>query len=347
VTSLDVPGQVAADNRPVEYGTAEHGTADYGAAEYGRARVHLGVNAVRRSRQVARVRDVVTAYLGLTKPRIIELLLVTTVPAMFLAAGGVPPLMVVLTTMVGGCLAAASANAFNCVLDRDIDERMRRTRRRPLPRHAVGPLGATVFGLILGIAATLWLGYLVNWLSAALALGANAFYIVVYTIWLKRRTPQNIIWGGIAGCFPPLIGWTAVTGHLALAPFVLFLIVFCWTPPHTWALAMRYREDYAAANVPMLPVVRSAPVVARQIMAYAAVTVLVSLLLWPVAHTGWFYPAAAVLLGAALLWQSALLLARAQRGLADAALKPMRLFHWTNSYLALLFVAAAVDTLLR
>jgi heme o synthase len=347
VTSLDVPGQVAADNRPVEYGTAEHGTADYGAAEYGRARVHLGGNAVRRSRQVARVRDVVTAYLGLTKPRIIELLLVTTVPAMFLAAGGVPPLMVVLTTMVGGCLAAASANAFNCVLDRDIDERMRRTRRRPLPRHAVGPLGATVFGLILGIAATLWLGYLVNWLSAALALGANAFYIVVYTIWLKRRTPQNIIWGGIAGCFPPLIGWTAVTGHLALAPFVLFLIVFCWTPPHTWALAMRYREDYAAANVPMLPVVRSAPVVARQIMAYAAVTVLVSLLLWPVAHTGWFYPAAAVLLGAALLWQSALLLARAQRGLADAALKPMRLFHWTNSYLALLFVAAAVDTLLR
>jgi heme o synthase len=347
VTSLDVPGQVAADNRPVEYGPAEYRPAEYGPAEYGAARVDLGVNAVRRSRQVARVRDVVTAYLGLTKPRIIELLLVTTVPAMFLAAGGVPPLMVVLTTMVGGCLAAASANAFNCVLDRDIDERMRRTRRRPLPRHAVGPLGATVFGLILGIAATLWLGYLVNWLSAALALGANAFYIVVYTIWLKRRTPQNIIWGGIAGCFPPLIGWTAVTGHLALAPFVLFLIVFCWTPPHTWALAMRYREDYAAANVPMLPVVRSAPVVARQIMAYAAVTVLVSLLLWPVAHTGWFYPAAAVLLGAALLWQSALLLARAQRGLADAALKPMRLFHWTNSYLALLFVAAAVDTLLR
>ena len=249
--------------------------------------------------------------------------------------------------MVGGCLAAASANALNCVLDRDIDERMRRTRRRPLPRHAVGPLGATVFGMILAIAGTLWLGYLVNWLSAALALGANAFYIVVYTLWLKRRTPQNIIWGGIAGCFPPLIGWTAVTGRLALAPFVMFLIVFFWTPPHTWALAMRYREDYAAANVPMLPVVRSAPVVARQIMTYAAVTVLVSLLLWPVAHTGWFYPAIAVILGVALLWQSALLLARAQRGLTDAALKPMRLFHWTNSYLALLFVAAAVDTLLR
>jgi heme o synthase len=328
VTSIDAPGRVTADDDRV-------------------ARVDLGVRAVHRSRQLSHVRHVAVAYLGLTKPRIIELLLVTTVPAMFLAAGGVPPLKVVLTTMVGGCLAAASANAFNCVLDRDIDERMRRTRRRPLPRHAVGPVGATVFGMILGIAATLWLGYLVNWLSAGLALGANAFYIGVYTLWLKRRTPQNIIWGGIAGCFPPLIGWTAVTGSLALAPFVMFLIVFFWTPPHTWALAMRYREDYAAANVPMLPVVRSAPAVARQILMYSVVTVLVSLMLWPVAHTGWLYPTVAVILGVALLWQSGLLLARAQRGLTDAALQPMRLFHWTNSYLALLFVSAAVDTLLR
>jgi heme o synthase len=328
VTSIDVPGRVAADNDRI-------------------ARVDLGVRAVRRSRQLSRVRHVAAAYLGLTKPRIIELLLVTTVPAMFLAAGGVPPLKVVLTTMVGGCLAAARANALNCVLDRDIDERMRRTRRRPLPRHAVGPFGATVFGLILGIAATLWLGYLVNWLSAALALGANAFYIGVYTLWLKRRTPQNIIWGGIAGCFPPLIGWTAVTGRLALTPFVMFLIVFFWTPPHTWALAMRYREDYAAANVPMLPVVRSAPTVARQILIYSVVTVLVSLTLWPVAHTGWLYPTVAVITGVALVWQSAQLLARARRGLTDAALKPMRLFHWSNSYLALLFVSAAVDTLLR
>ena len=328
MTSIDAPSQVAADDDRV-------------------ARVDLGVRAVRRSRQVSHARHVAAAYLGLTKPRIIELLLVTTVPAMFLAAGGVPSLKVVLTTMVGGCLAAASANAFNCVLDRDIDERMRRTRRRPLPRHAVSPLGATVFGMILGIAATLWLGYLVNWLSAALALGANAFYIGVYTLWLKRRTPQNIIWGGIAGCFPPLIGWTAVTGSLALTPFVMFLIVFFWTPPHTWALAMRYREDYAAANVPMLPVVRSAPVVARQILLYSVLTALASLALWPVADTGWFYPTAAVILGTALLWQSALLLARARRGLTGAALQPMRLFHWSNSYLALLFVAAAVDTLLR
>ena len=332
MTSLDVPDRVAADK------------VDIGGRA---ARVDLGVKAIRGNRQLARVRDVATAYLGLTKPRIIELLLVTTVPAMFLAAGGVPPLTVVLFTMVGGCLAAASANAFNCVLDRDIDERMRRTRRRPLPRHAVGPLGATVFGVILGIAATLWLGYFVNWLSAALALGANAFYIAVYTLWLKRRTPQNIVWGGIAGCFPPLIGWTAVTGSLALTPFVMFMIVFFWTPPHTWALAIRYREDYASANVPMLPVVRSAPVVARLIMVYSLVTVLVSLALWPVAHTGWLYPAVAVILGVALLWQSALLLARARRGMTDAALQPMRLFHWSNSYLALLFVAAAVDTLLR
>jgi protoheme IX farnesyltransferase len=332
VTSLDVPDRVAADK------------VDIGGRA---ARVDLGVKAIRGNRQLARVRDVATAYLGLTKPRIIELLLVTTVPAMFLAAGGVPPLTVVLFTMVGGCLAAASANAFNCVLDRDIDEQMRRTRRRPLPRHAVGPLGATVFGVILGIAATLWLGYFVNWLSAALALGANAFYIAVYTLWLKRRTPQNIIWGGIAGCFPPLIGWTAVTGSLALTPFVMFMIVFFWTPPHTWALAIRYREDYAVANVPMLPVVRSAPVVARLIMVYSLVTVLVSLVLWPVAHTGWLYPAVAVILGVALLWQSALLLARARRGMTDAALQPMRLFHWSNSYLALLFVAAAIDTLLR
>ena len=329
MTSIDVSGRVAA------------------ADDDQMARVDLGVRAARRSRQVTHARHVVAAYLGLTKPRIIELLLVTTVPAMFLAAGGVPPLELVLTTMIGGCLAAASANAFNCVLDRDIDERMRRTRRRPLPRHAVGPLGATVFGVILGIAATLWLGYFVNWLSAALALGANAFYIGVYTLWLKRRTSQNIIWGGIAGCFPPLIGWTAVTGSLALTPFVMFLIVFFWTPPHTWALAMRYREDYAAAKVPMLPVVRSAPTVALQILLYSVVTVLVSLALWPVAHTSWLYPAVAMITGAALVWQSWQLLARAQRGLSDAALQPMRLFHWSNSYLALIFVAAAVDTLLR
>ncbi len=314
-------------------------TGDAAAADRG--------EAVERTGPTVSVRDVVSAYVNLTKPRIIELLLVTTVPAMFLAAGGVPPLVLVLLTMVGGCFAAASANVFNCVLDRDIDERMRRTRRRALPRHMVGPRSATIFGAVLGVAATLVLGYGVNWLSALLALGANAFYVLVYTMLLKRRTPQNIVWGGIAGCFPPLIGWTAVTGHIALAPFVLFAIVFFWTPPHTWALAFRYRADYAAAEVPMLPVVRSAPYVARQMLVYSVVTVLVSLSLWPVAHTGWLYPSVAGVAGLVFLVEAVQLYLRARAGLVDAALRPMRLFHWSNSYLALIFVAAAVDPLLR
>ncbi len=299
-----------------------------------------------QARGSGRVRDALVAYVALTKPRIIELLLVTTVPAMFLAAGGIPPLLLVLATLVGGCLAAASANVFNCVLDRDIDEQMRRTRRRPLPRHVVSPAAATAFGFVLGLASTLWLGYLVNWLSALLALTANVFYVFVYTMILKRRTSQNIIWGGIAGCFPPLIGWTAVTNSLALAPFILFAIVFFWTPPHTWALALRYREDYAGAGVPMLPVVKDAPVVARQILGYSVATVAVSLALWPIAPTGWLYPLVAGVAGAALVWESVGLLRRANAGLRDAALKPMRLFHWSNSYLALVFVAAAVDPLI-
>jgi protoheme IX farnesyltransferase len=333
VTSIDV-GRAAAEDRST--------TADLAPRS-----AHQGPALERADGRTVSLRDVLSAYVGLTKPRIIELLLVTTVPAMFLAAGGIPPLLLVLNTMLGGCLAAASANVFNCVLDRDIDEQMRRTRRRPLPRHAVGPSAAAVFGVVLGVAATLWLGFFVNWLSAVLALAANAFYIVVYTLLLKRRTPQNVVWGGIAGCFPPLIGWTAVTGSVALAPFVLFAIVFFWTPPHTWALGFRYREDYAAAKVPMLPVVATAPAVAARILAYSVVTVAVSLLLWPVAGTGWLYPTVAALTGAALLWESVQLLVRARRGLTDAALRPMRLFHWSNSYLALVFVAAAVDPLLR
>ena len=246
-----------------------------------------------------------------------------------------------------GCLAAASANAINCVLDRDIDERMRRTRRRPLPRHAIGPRAATIFGLVLGVAATLWLGFFVNWLSAGLALAANAFYIFVYTLWLKRRTSQNIVWGGIAGCFPPLIGWTAVTGSVAWPPFILFAIVFCWTPPHTWALALRYREDYALAGVPMLPVVRSAQAVTGRMLVWSVITVVVSLTLWPIAGTGWLYPVVAAVAGVALVWEAVALANRARSGLLDAALRPMRLFHWSNSYLALVFVAAAVDPLLR
>lgn len=294
----------------------------------------------------ATVGDVVRAYVALTKPRIIELLLVTTIPAMFLAAGGVPGLWLALVTMLGGLFAAASANVFNCVLDRDIDEVMRRTRRRPVPRHLVSPASATVFGFVLGIGSILTLGFGANWLSAGLAVAANAFYVFVYTMLLKRRTSQNIVWGGIAGCFPPLIGWTAITGSLAWPPVILFLIVFFWTPPHTWALAFRYREDYRAAEVPMLPVVMAAPGVALRIVVYSVATVVTSLALWPVADTGWLYPLVAGVLGVVFLWEAVQLYRRARAGLRDAALKPMRLFHWSNSYLALVFVAAAVDPLI-
>ncbi|WP_460766763.1 heme o synthase [Mariniluteicoccus flavus] len=290
--------------------------------------------------------DVIKAYVGLTKPRVIELLLVTTAPAMFLAQGGVPSLSLMLWTLIAGGLSAASANTFNCVLDRDIDEKMRRTRRRPMPRHQVSPTAGTVFGVVLAVVSTALFVLLVNPLSAVLALGANAFYVFVYTMWLKRSMSQNIVWGGIAGCFPPLIGWTAVTNSVSLAPFILFAIVFFWTPPHTWALAFRYRQDYATVGVPMLPVVMEAPRVARRIMVYSVLTVVTSLALWPVAGTGWLYPAVAAIGGAVFLWESWQLLRRAEAGLLDADLKPMRLFHWSNSYLALVFLAAAIDPLL-
>lgn len=290
--------------------------------------------------------DVVKAYVALTKPRIIELLLVTTAPAMFLAAGGVPNLVLVFWTLVGGTLAAGSANTFNCVLDRDIDEKMRRTRRRPMPRHQVAPLNGTLFGIVQGILATFVFAVFVNWLSAVLALVANAFYVLVYTMWLKRNMSQNIVWGGIAGCFPPLIGWTAVTNSVALPPLILFAIVFLWTPPHTWALAFRYREDYANAGVPMLPVVMSAPRVAWRILIYSVLMVAVSMTLWPAAGTGWLYPLVAGLGGVVFIVEAVNLLRRARAGALDAALKPMRLFHWSNSYLALIFLAAAIDPLI-
>ncbi|GAB2741830.1 heme o synthase [Nocardioides pakistanensis] len=289
----------------------------------------------------------VAAYVGLMKPRVIELLLLTTVPVMFFAARGVPELGLVAATVVGGTLSAGSASALNNVYDRDIDEQMRRTRRRALPRHIVSPVAATIFGLVLGVVSTLLLGFFVNWLSAWLALAANAFYVLVYTMVLKRRTTQNIVWGGLAGCFPALIGWTAVTGELAWEPVILFLVVFFWTPPHTWALALRYREDYASVDVPMLPVVAPARSVARQMLAYSYVMVATSLLLWPVGNTGWLYPAAAIVLGAAFLVESHLLLARTAHSDSLSEIKPMRLFHWSNMYLSLLFVAVALDPLLH
>jgi heme o synthase len=289
----------------------------------------------------------VRAYVALTKPRIIELLLVTTFPTMILAAHGLPGWWQVAATLVGGTAAAASANALNCYIDRDIDELMGRTRQRPLARHAVSPRGALVFGTVLGAFAVGWMWLFTNTLAAALSLAAILFYVFVYTLGLKRRTPQNIVWGGAAGCMPVLIGWSAVTGSLAWAPVVLFGVVFCWTPPHFWALAIRYRDDYAAASVPMLPVVAPAATVARQIVAYAWVTVATSLLLWPVAGTGLFYPVVATALGLAFLVEAYGLLSRARRGVDPAGLRAMRLFHGSNLYLALLFLAVAVDPLLH
>lgn len=295
----------------------------------------------------AGAKDVVMAYVGLTKPRVIELLLLTTVPVMFFAARGVPGLGLVVATVLGGTFSAGSASVFNCVYDRDIDEQMRRTRRRALPRHIVSPRSALVFGFALGIASTLILWAFVNPLSAGLAVGANAFYVFVYTMLLKRRTTQNIVWGGLAGCFPALIGWTAVTGSLSWTPVVLFAVVFFWTPPHTWALALRYREDYAGVDVPMLPVVVPARQVGVRIVAYSWVMVGVSLLLWPVAGTGLFYPVAAAVLGAVFLLEAHRMAARA-RGTEDLTkIAPMRLFHSSNLYLSLLFVAVAIDPLLQ
>jgi protoheme IX farnesyltransferase len=291
-------------------------------------------------------RDVVTAYVGLTKPRVIELLLLTTVPVMFFADRGIPSLGLVAATVVGGTFSAGSASVFNCVYDRDIDEQMRRTRRRALPRHIVSPRSALVFGFALAILSTVVLLLWVNPLSAVLSVAANAFYVFGYTMLLKRRTTQNIVWGGLAGCFPALIGWTAVTSELSWVPVVLFAVVFFWTPPHTWALALRYREDYAAVDVPMLPVVVPAREVGRQIVLYAWVMVATSLLLWPVAGTGPFYPIAAAVLGAVFLVEAHRMWGRT-KGTEDlSTIQPMRLFHHSNLYLSLLFVAVALDPLL-
>lgn len=291
-------------------------------------------------------KDVVSAYVGLTKPRVMELLLLTTVPVMFYAERGIPALGLVVATVIGGAFSAGSASTFNCVYDRDIDEQMRRTKRRALPRHVVTPTSALVFATVLAIASTLILWFWVNPLSAMLALGANAFYVLVYTMILKRRTAQNVVWGGIAGCFPAMIGWTAVTGELDWPPFILFLVVFFWTPPHTWGLALRYRDDYAQVDVPMLPVIKPAVEVAKQNVIYAWATVLVSLLLWPVAETTVFYPVLAVILGAYFLIEAHRLLGRARTTDDLHELNPMRLFHASNMYLSLLFVGVAVDAVL-
>lgn len=286
-------------------------------------------------------------YVALTKPRIIELLLVTTFPVMFLAQRGIPPVWLIVATLVGGTLAAASANALNCVLDRDIDAQMHRTANRPLVTGAISVRNAVIFGVLLGVASVLWLGLVVNWLSAWLALGAILLYVVFYTIVLKRRTSQNIVWGGVAGCMPVLIGWSAVTNSMSWAAVILFLVVFFWTPPHYWPLSMRFREDYAAAGVPMLPVVAEDTAVGRQVVIYAWATVLASLVLIPVAPMGWVYAVVAVVSGALFVVESHRLLSRARAGITGKPLGAMRLFHYSISYLTLLFLGVAVDPLLH
>ena len=291
-----------------------------------------------------RTRPIALAYVALTKPRIIELLLVTTVPTMILAADGVPSLRLVLATLVGGFLAAGGANALNMYIDRDIDGLMARTGHRPIVTGEVSPRGALVFGLTLAVASVVWFALVTNWLASALTALAILMYVVGYTLLLKRRTPQNIVWGGAAGCMQILIGWAAVTGSLSWAPMVLFGVVFFWTPPHYWPLSLRFKDDYAAAGVPMLPVVAPLSTVAREIIGYSWAMVLTSLLLVPAAHMTPFYAVAAALLGGAFLWEAHSLLRRVRRG--DKDVKAMRLFHGSISYLALFFLAVAVDAFL-
>ncbi len=286
--------------------------------------------------------NTIRAYIALTKPRIIELLLVTTLPTMVLAERGIPSVWLMASVVVGGTLAAGGANAINMYVDRDIDDLMRRTRHRPLPRHAVDPAAALWFGVGLSVVAFAFLALTVNLLSASLALSATCFYIFVYTMWLKRTTPQNIVIGGAAGCVPVLVAWAAVTGEVGLPALVLFAVVFYWTPPHFWALALRYRGDYAAANVPMLPVVRGEVETARQIVLYTIVLVGVSLLMLPAAGMGWIYLVAAVLLGGMFLVQALRLRSDAANGRAA-----ITLFRYSITYLTLLFAAVAADALVR
>ena len=291
-------------------------------------------------------RSTVANYVALTKPRIIELLLVTTVPVMFLAERGVPSVWLVVATLVGGTLSAGAANTFNSVYDRDIDALMHRTSNRPMVTGAITTRNAVLFGAALTVISTLWFALVVNVLSALLSLAAIALYAVGYTILLKRRTSQNIVWGGIAGCLPALIGWSAVTGTVGWPAVVLFLVIFFWTPPHYWPLSMAFRDDYSTAGVPMLPVERGPVAVGRQIVAYSWVMVATSLVLVPVAPMGWVYVVTAVLSGALFIAEAHRLLRAARGGATGTALKPMRLFHYSITYVTLVFLAVAVDPLL-
>ncbi len=290
--------------------------------------------------------DVLRGYVALTKPRIIELLLVTTVPTMVVAANGIPGLWLIVATLIGGTLAAGGANAFNMVLDRDIDAIMERTKRRPLVTGVMTPRAATIFALALELAAFSALGLWVNMLSAYLAMAATAFYVVVYTFWLKRRSKQNIVIGGAAGAVPVLIGWAAVTNSLSWTPVLLFLVIFIWTPPHFWALAVRYRDDYEAANVPMMPVVASLRRTTLEILIYSVVMWAVTVLVGPVAHLGWIYAISALVLGGLFTFYALRLYRHALNDRADVG-EAMRLFHFSITYLTALFVLMAVDVLVR
>ena len=291
----------------------------------------------------------VKAYIALTKPRVVELLLITTVPTMVLAhasmgAGGLPNLWLVLGTLIGGALSAGSANSFNCYIDIDIDKIMGRTKSRPLVTGELTARQALTFSWVIGIVSVLWLGVLVNWLAAAISLAAILFYVFVYTLVLKRRTPQNIVWGGAAGATPVLIGWAAVTGDLSLTPWILFMMIFLWTPPHYWPLSVKYRDDYARAGVPMLPVVRSARTVVVHVVLYAWAFAVCTLLLIPIADMGWIYAVAAI---AGAAWFIPATYRMYREGLNGEITQPMRVFHMSNIYLTLLFVAIAVDPLIR
>jgi len=297
--------------------------------------------SIREGVQPGRIRASLLGYLALTKPRVIELLLVTTIPAMLLAnRGSVDPLLTA-NTLFGGMLAAAGANTLNCVADADIDKVMKRTERRPLAMATVPRSHAFVFGLALSVGSFFWLWWTTNLLSAHLAGVTIAFYVFIYTLLLKRRTSQNVVWGGAAGCMPVMIGWSATTGTIQWPALAMFAIIFFWTPPHTWALAMRYKDDYAAAGVPMLPTVATEQHVTKQIVIYTWLTVAATLALAPAA--GWLYSVVAILAGAWFLVMAHQLYAGVRRG---EPVKPLRLFLQSNNYLAVVFCALAVDSAL-
>lgn len=298
--------------------------------------VHVITDTVTATRSA---RSTIRAYFALTKPRIIELLLITTIPSMILGAGRWPGTWAVVATLIGGSLSAGGANALNNYVDRDIDELMRRTRSRPLARHVIAPSNALLFGIVLGIAGFAWLWVTTNLLAAAISTSALLFYVFVYTLGLKRKSAQNIVIGGAAGAAPALVGWAAVSGTLDMPAWVLFLIVFYWTPPHFWALAIRYREDYERAGVPMLPVVAGVEATTRKMLLYTGLMVAISLLLVPVAGMRWIYLAAAIGLGAWFLWDTWRVYRRPQ----DA----MRLFTTSTVYLSALFGSVALDVLVR